>query len=291
MPWEQEGGILLSCNDNNFTLINTLYGTFCLTVYLRRNEDKKVLALIGIYGPSWTAAREVFFEELREHNLNDDMLWMLCGDFNTTLNIEDRSNQQQSWSENLRFASVISELNLMNLNLQGRRFTWLNARENPTMVRLDRFLISLAWNMTFPNCSQKSLPNTSSDHCLLLYSAATNFKKLVFLKFENFGSLQQNSERLYMKNGVSHRRPLQHYSCISNSQIFKSQSLLGQRRNKKKMKHQIMICRNFLGWIDKVEEIRQTTSLEKWVKAVLKRRHTELAVKEEEMWRQRAKIK
>ena len=46
-----------------------------------------------------------------------------------------------------------------------------------------------------------------------------------------------------------------------------------------------------MDWIGKVEENRQITQLEKWVKIKVKRRFVELSMLEEDIWRQRAKIK
>lgn len=57
------------------------------------------------------------------------------------------------------------------------------------------------------------------------------------------------------------------------------------------IKGQIIICRDYLNWIGKVEEVRRITRLEKWVLVTIKRRYIELSVLEEDIWRQRAKIK
>ena len=41
-----------------------------------------------------------------------------------------------------RFRRLINELELQELELLGRRFTWSNERDAPTLVRLDRVLCS-----------------------------------------------------------------------------------------------------------------------------------------------------
>lgn len=46
-----------------------------------------------------------------------------------------------------------------------------------------------------------------------------------------------------------------------------------------------------MNWLGKVEEVRQITSLEKWVHLTLKRRYVELATLEEKLWRHRAKFR
>jgi hypothetical protein len=42
----------------------------------------------------------------------------------------------------LQFRELISDLGLIDIPLRGRRFTWSNARTDPSMTKLDRFLIS-----------------------------------------------------------------------------------------------------------------------------------------------------
>lgn len=58
-----------------------------------------------------------------------------------------------------------------------------------------------------------------------------------------------------------------------------------------KIKEQIIVCRDYMEWIGKVEEIRSITNLEKMVHVKVKRRYVQLSVMEEEIWRQRAKIR
>lgn len=154
--------------------------------------------LTNVYGPSWASARQQFFHELDNIKPPDDIPWMICGDFNTILDPEDRSSQISNWREPVRFAQLISSLGLINLNLLGRKYTWSNARQAPTMARLDRFLVSSAWRMGFPNSKQEALPNTSSDHCPLLYTTSTKFKKSAFFRFENFW-LKSNEFKDYIQ--------------------------------------------------------------------------------------------
>jgi hypothetical protein len=62
----------------------------------------------------------------------------------------------------LQFRELISDLGLIDIPLRGRRFTWSNARTDPSVAKLDRFLISAEWSSQFPNTSQATLPNSSS---------------------------------------------------------------------------------------------------------------------------------
>lgn len=57
------------------------------------------------------------------------------------------------------------------------------------------------------------------------------------------------------------------------------------------IKNQVSACGEFLGWLDKVKEERLPTDLEKFISCIIKQRYTQLSVLEEQIWKQRAKIK
>lgn len=56
------------------------------------------------------------------------------------------------WANLARFWRTVAELQLQDLHLHGCSFTWSNERENPTLVKLDRVLVSMDWEEMFPNC-------------------------------------------------------------------------------------------------------------------------------------------
>jgi hypothetical protein len=61
--------------------------------------------------------------------------------------------------------------------MQGRKFTWMSARENPTFEKLDRILVSSEWEHEFPLASVQSLYRENSDHTpLLLQTGNASFR-------------------------------------------------------------------------------------------------------------------
>ena len=50
------------------------------------------------------------------------------------------------------FNTIIESLDLREIELSGRKFTWANAMPNPTFEKLDRVLASVEWDRSFP-CS------------------------------------------------------------------------------------------------------------------------------------------
>jgi hypothetical protein len=52
--------------------------------------------------------------------------------------------------------------------LTGRRYTWSNERESPTLERLDRVFCSVDWETAHPNSLLTCVATLISDHCPLV---------------------------------------------------------------------------------------------------------------------------
>ena len=84
------------------------------------------------------------------------------------------------------FKAVIDELNLKELRLNGRRFTWSNEQDRLTLTRIDRLLCTPDWELAFPTCFLHSLPSLMSDHTPLLLQGEIKHYKNPSFRFENF---------------------------------------------------------------------------------------------------------
>ncbi|KAJ4748165.1 RNA-directed DNA polymerase (reverse transcriptase)-related family protein [Rhynchospora pubera] len=189
------------------------------------------------------------------------------------------------------FADLIFQLQLFDLELPGRRFTWSNARANPTLAKLDRFLFNLPFSNCFPNVAQSALPNTSSDHLPLLCTIQTNFMRSNLFRVENFFLKLPHFQDLVRNFWLS--RPVASTPSdfdLKLSALTKEIKLWKKSRSSAIMQ-QLRVIRNFLAWCDWVMEIRNLTELEKLVKALMKKRFVQLAILEEELWKQRASVK
>ena len=67
-----------------------------------------------------------------------------------------------------RFRRFVNDLELKEIQLLGRRYTWSNERDSPTLVKLDRVLCTNDWDDLFPENLLQSQATEMSDHCPLV---------------------------------------------------------------------------------------------------------------------------
>ncbi|RVW54250.1 LINE-1 reverse transcriptase-like [Vitis vinifera] len=111
--------------------------------------------------------------------------WCLGGDFNITLAQGERSRQGRITSAMRRFAEVVDDLGLVDLQLQGGAFTWTGGLNNMSRAHLDRFLVSPCWLDQFSRVSQRRLPRSISDHFLVLLEGGSWRRGPASFRFEN----------------------------------------------------------------------------------------------------------
>jgi hypothetical protein len=98
---------------------------------------------------------------------------MLCGDFNLIYQAADNNNGRLSQRMMGRFRHFLNDLELLELHLHGRLFTWSNERAHPTLERIDRVFVSPDLELLFPSSSLQAISSRCSDHSPLLLSLET----------------------------------------------------------------------------------------------------------------------
>jgi uncharacterized protein with NRDE domain len=116
--------------------------------------------LTVVYGPQDEAEKTLFLEEITAIRDQYDGAWVIVGDFNLILDEADKNNGRINRRTMRRFRRTVAELELMDIHLHGRRYTWSNERQRPNMVRLDWALASLQWEERFPSCHSPQTPPT-----------------------------------------------------------------------------------------------------------------------------------
>ncbi|MFW8298217.1 hypothetical protein, partial [Klebsiella pneumoniae] len=62
-----------------------------------------------------------------------------------------------------RFKGLIDKIEVKELHLPGRRFTWAGAGQNPTQTKIDRAFVIPDWDIMFSNASLQPLSSSTSD--------------------------------------------------------------------------------------------------------------------------------
>ena len=79
-----------------------------------------------VYGPQGDQQKLEFLRELRAISTIVSDKWLLIGDFNLILDARDKSNSNLNRRLMSAFRDAVQDLELRELNLRGRKFTWSN---------------------------------------------------------------------------------------------------------------------------------------------------------------------
>jgi hypothetical protein len=176
------GGILLMWDRRVVSKIDECLGSYVAACSFKNVEDGLVWAFAGVYGPNRSTFRRSLWDELAGVMSLWDIPWCVGGDFNVTLFRSESSGGASRSYATSDFADFIADQGLMDLPLAGGVSTWANSR---SWSRLDRFLVSPDWEMSFPGLVQKKLLRVCSDHApILLTKGDMQYGKRPF-KFEN----------------------------------------------------------------------------------------------------------
>ena len=123
---------------------------------------------MAVYGAAQHEHKDRFLAEFVNTCSTESLPLMVGGDFNIIRNPSEKNNDRYNSRWPLLFNACIETLNLRELELSGRKFTWANSAEHPTFERLDRILVSTEWEQKFPMSTVEALTREISDHTPLL---------------------------------------------------------------------------------------------------------------------------
>jgi endonuclease/exonuclease/phosphatase family metal-dependent hydrolase len=116
----------------------------------------------------------------------NDTDWLLMGDFNMIPWPSDRNKPGDNIQDMLSFNLVVSNLRLEELQLIGNKYTWTNKSESPLLERLDWFLASTSWMISYPRSNVKTLSRDTSNHSPCLITISTDTPKAKVFRFQNY---------------------------------------------------------------------------------------------------------
>jgi exonuclease III len=167
-PHGRSGGILIGINNLTLEIKKVTTGDFCVKLYIRNKSDGFEWVFIPVYGAAQEAHKPEFLSEIVRMCDNEPLPKILAGDFNIIRKPKDKNNNNFNPRWPSIFNAIIDHLDLREIVLSGRQFTWANRRPTPTYEKLDRVLASVEWGHKFLLVSVWALSRSESDHTPLL---------------------------------------------------------------------------------------------------------------------------
>jgi hypothetical protein len=146
------GGILLAWQSALVSISHPHFTTNALTMRISIGGDQSWW-FTGVYGPQSDMDKRAFHQELqdiRDLHIGLWLVWLVAGDFNLIVDPADKIRGCLHRSMMARFRRALSSLELKELYLNGRRYTWSNERELSTLEKLDRVFSTVDWEALYP---------------------------------------------------------------------------------------------------------------------------------------------
>nr|XP_045089534.1 uncharacterized protein LOC123497248 [Aegilops tauschii subsp. strangulata] len=145
-------------------------GEFHIKLHIRNKADNFTWTLVALYGATQDEFKAEFLHELVNLAKDNPYPILIGGDFNLLRfpNEKSRGRFDDHWP--FLFNAVIDSLDLREVSMIGRQFTWANSLPEPTYEKLDRVLMDTDWESKFPMVSVRALPRIEaiSDHAPIL---------------------------------------------------------------------------------------------------------------------------
>lgn len=180
------GGILLAASARFFNLGNPYHTPYSVSATITLLADNTQWSITGVYGPQLDNDKILFMQDIS--NLKQHMLhkWLILGDFNLLYRFQDKNNGRINLTLLNGFRATIDNLLLAPIELKGRKYTWCNDQQNPTMTRIDHFFATTEWLQLFPRVELQALASLGSDHCPLYLQGDVVHDFYRGFRFESF---------------------------------------------------------------------------------------------------------
>jgi hypothetical protein len=284
----------LAWKPDEFELTAQFISPWAIAVHGCLLKSQKPVNLITVYGPQLDADKLLFLQGLKE-SLADDLPaatpTIIAGDFNLIIQASDKSNHNINRRNMAAFRRFINELQLKDLYLHGRRYTWSNEQQVATMVKLDRVLFNEEWDEAFPSCLLQALSSEMSDHCPILLSCDAGFKPTRHFRFENAWVSQPDFMETVQNAWHSERQQVDPFINLHRKLLTTARALTKWSSNFfSNLDLRAAISSELIFQLDQAMDNRQLSEGERQFRAMLKVNCLGIAAIQRTMWRQRSRI-
>jgi hypothetical protein len=129
------GGILVGINMETTSIQRMETRDFCVKLFVKTKSDEFEWILVGVYGAAHGALKPDFIADMVRTSESKNLPMLVGGDFNIIRYFNARRP--------FMFNTIIETLDLREIIMPGRQFTWASRREIPTYEKLDRVLTNV----------------------------------------------------------------------------------------------------------------------------------------------------
>ncbi|GKB11208.1 reverse transcriptase domain, reverse transcriptase zinc-binding domain protein [Tanacetum coccineum] len=165
--------IILGWNDDLVDVMIMAQTNHVMHVQVNTRADHKTLFCSFVYVDNYYIDRCVLWTNWTGHaGLMRNRPWVLLGDFNTSLNLEDHSSSGYESNDAMReFKDCVQAMEVADVNSTGFHFTWNQKPKgsNGILKKIDRIMGNLQFNDDFPGSYTIFQPYHILDHspCIL----------------------------------------------------------------------------------------------------------------------------
>ncbi|XP_022042079.1 uncharacterized protein LOC110944741 [Helianthus annuus] len=192
--------IILGWNEDDVDLMVLSQSDQVIHTQVRLKAESKTFLCSFVYAENKYQDRRILWEDLCKLNIfARDQPWVILGDFNTALNMEDSLYGPSNHTIGMReFFDCIQHVELMDVQSHGLHFTWNQKPKEGIGVlkKIDRIMSNVKFMDLFPDTYALFKPARVSDHtpCVLKLASIAR-KKLKPFKFSNFLTTKEEFRR------------------------------------------------------------------------------------------------
>jgi len=190
------GGILMLWDSRMWEGEIMQVGAYTLSCKFKAQTSNFECHITGVYAPNSKVERRFVWEELADIRGLMDGPWAVCGDFNVCRFPSEKKECNRLNSAMREFSECIEDMDLIDLQLSGGRYTWYKGDNHITASRIDRIMVSTEWNNLFTNIKQTTMQRVTSDHIPIALLCGHWEQSKSYFKFENWWLNQGFVERI-----------------------------------------------------------------------------------------------
>lgn len=117
------GGLLVVWNKQVFGGLTIHKNEFSISIDFTSKHSGEHILLTNVYGPCQNPARSDFFNWFQDFQIEDDVNWLVLGDFNYVRYPHNRNRSGGNIQDMYSFNEAFNKLALIEIPLKGRNFT------------------------------------------------------------------------------------------------------------------------------------------------------------------------